>query len=139
MTDRDTRELTVRRLTSTGHRLLHYDGVCGNVHGHNMEWIVELTISMEAAGEDNMPLDFKEVSDRIDATDHAVLLNENDPLVEHSDILGKVVTFKSDPTTELLSQWMADKLVSEIDAVEKATICINETPKYGMQATATES
>lgn len=138
MTDPNTRELTVQRRTSTGHRLLHYDGVCGNVHGHNLEWVVELTIDMEGSGADNMPLDFKEVSDRIDETDHAVLLNENDALVEHADILGKVVTFESDPTTEHLSQWMADKLVSEVDAVTKATVCINETPKYGMKASATE-
>jgi len=137
MTDRDTRTVSVTRRTSTGHRLYHYDGVCGNVHGHNLEWDVELTIDMSDTGADNMPLDFKEVSDRIDETDHAVLLNENDPLTEHSGLLGEVLTFDSDPTTELVSQWMADRLVSDISAVLSAEVTVKETQKYGMTATAT--
>ncbi len=135
----DTRTLTVTRRTSTAHRLLHYEGVCGNVHGHNLEWNLELVVSMEDAGDDEMPIDFKEISERIDSTDHAILLNADDPLLDIENpqlVLGDILTFGSDPTTELVSQWMADRLVGEIDAVLEAEVTIKETQKYGMTATA---
>lgn len=138
----DNRTLLVERSTSTAHRLFHYDGVCANIHGHNMEWDVRLEVSMDDVGDDNMPLDFKEVSDRIDETDHAILLNEDDPLLEALEsaevspdqVLGDYITFEGDPTCELISQWMADKLREEIDAVESSYVKIAETEKYSMSA-----
>ena len=66
MNDRNTRTLEVERSTSTAHRLDEYDGVCANIHGHNFEWEVTLEVSMENTGEDNMPLDFKDVADLLD-------------------------------------------------------------------------
>ena len=153
-----SRTLTVERSTSTAHRLLHYDGVCGNVHGHNIEWQIEMIVRMDDTGEDNMPLDFKEVSDIIDLTDHAVLLNKEDPLVDvaltyedvdlahdqsgheywqgHLELLGEVILFYGDPTCELLTQWMAEKLV-DLPQVLRADVIARETEKYGMYASAT--
>jgi len=133
----DTRTLTVDRSTSTAHRLHHYDGVCGNVHGHNMRWDVELTVSMEAVGDDNMPLDFKLVSDRIDKYDHATLLNEDDPLLDQGmewaeSYLGQVISFDGDPTCELVAQVLADDLVDNLDCILEATVTVHETEKYGM-------
>jgi len=128
------RTVTVERSTSTAHRLRHYDGACGNVHGHNIRWELTLTVNMETTGDDNMPLDFKRVSDLIDETDHAILLNENDPLTA-SDHLGAVIEFDGDPTTEHVAQWMADQLVS-LAVVTAAEVTMYETDKYGMTATA---
>lgn len=137
----DTRTLTVERSTSTAHRLRHYDGVCGNVHGHNMAWDLELVVTMEAAGDDNMPLDFKDVSDLIDQYDHATLLNEDDVLLDQGidwaeSYLGEVITFDSDPTCELVAQVVADDLVENLDSVLRATVTLHETEKYGMTASA---
>lgn len=136
----DTRTLTVERSTSTAHRLTHYEGVCANVHGHNMKWDLELVVSMEDTGEENMPLDFKDVSDRIDEYDHAILLNNDDPLVSAPDgvrdLLGEVVTFEGDPTCELVAQVVADDLVAELDCVLEAFVTLSETEKYGMTAHA---
>lgn len=138
----DSRVLTVERSTSTAHRLSEYDGACANIHGHNMEWEVDLVVSMEETGDDNMPLDFKKVSDLIDETDHAILLSKNDPLVtrfggdlgEIERIFGDVIWFEGDPTTEIMSQWMARRLTEEIDAVSYAEVTVWETEKYGMEA-----
>jgi 6-pyruvoyltetrahydropterin/6-carboxytetrahydropterin synthase len=142
-----TRTLQVERSTSTAHRLAHYEGVCANVHGHNMKWDIHLTVDMSNAGEDNMPLDFKEVSDLIDETDHAILLNENDGIVGTfidmglseeeakktiEEEFGDVIWFDGDPTCELVSQWMADRLVDEIDAVMESTVELAETEKYSI-------
>ncbi len=137
----DTRTLTVERSTSTAHRLTHYDGACSNVHGHNMDWELEVEVSMEGVGDDNMPLDFKDLSDLIDETDHAILLNEDDPLLEDQaqrnlaeGALGDVMVFESDPTCELISQWMAKRIVKKIESVLWVQVTIYETDKYGMTA-----
>jgi 6-pyruvoyl-tetrahydropterin synthase len=144
----DSVVLEVERATSTAHRLLNYEGVCSNVHGHNLEWEVELTLS-GVSKPDNMSVDFKDVSDYIDYTDHAVLLNENDPLLEESlvpetvdefesvswtkeivDPLGEVIVFEGDPTCEILVDWMAELLVTEIDSAAVADVSLSETEKY---------
>lgn len=147
----DTRTLEVERSTATAHRLLEYDGVCGNVHGHNMEWEVELAVSMEGVGTDNMPLDFKDVSEILDQYDHATALNVKDSLVDDirndedlpigeplaHDVLGEVVLFQSDPTCELISQFVADQFVT-LDNVVEAEVTLYETSKYGMTARAVD-
>lgn len=140
-----TRSLNVTRSTSTAHRLVEYDGACSNVHGHNFDWDVTLQVSMEKTGSDNMPLDFKDVADLLDETDHAILLNEKDALVRSfadvgavEEILGDVLLFEGDPTCELVSQWMADRFIEEFDCVRYAQVNVHETDKYGMEATSVD-
>jgi 6-pyruvoyl-tetrahydropterin synthase len=140
----NTRTLTVERTTSTAHRLTCYDGACGNIHGHNMRWEAQVTVSMEDVGEDQMPLDLKDISEAIDETDHAILLSEEEQdIVERlleqgfdapelllEDLFGDVIWFESDPTCENISQWMARKLYHIDDAVEYVTLTVAETDKY---------
>lgn len=129
-----TRTLDVRgHTTSTAHRLLHYDGVCNAVHGHNMEWNVTLTVSVP--DEDHqMALDFKDVSDILDRFDHAIILNEDDPLTEHEELLGDVVIVEGDPTCENISQLVADQFKEEFENVLAAEVEMAETEKYAMSA-----
>lgn len=129
------REVKVNHSTSTAHRLLYYDGACNNVHGHNMEWTVNLTVEMEEIGDTNMAIDFKKVSELLDETDHAIILNEEDPLVKHADLLGSVITVSGDPTVELMTEWMANKFL-EFDEVVSATVSCAETDKYDMEYSA---
>jgi len=161
----DTRTLHVERSTSTAHRLHHYDGVCGNVHGHNMKWEAEVEVSMEEVGDDNMPLDLKDVSSLIDDTDHAILLNVNDKLLDaladevlldesqsleqmrqkdqsgiyvdsgQIPLLGEAYLFHGDPTCEVMAQWMADR-IQNIDAVVDVEIIVYETDKYGIETSS---
>ncbi len=161
----DTRTLHIERSTSTAHRLSHYDGVCGNVHGHNMKWEAEVEVSMDDVGDDQMPLDLKTVSSLIDDTDHAILLNVNDRLLdvvadevllESSDsledlrgkeqsgvyvgsgqvpLLGETYLFRGDPTCEVIAQWMADRIQS-VDNVVDVKMTVHETDKYGIETSS---
>ncbi|AGM11684.1 QueD [Halovirus HCTV-5] len=129
--------------TSTAHRLMHYDGACNNIHGHNMEWNARLKVRVPNE-EHQMAEDFKDISDVFDQYDHAILLNNDDPLLEAlqdfggsalvTDVLGEVYTFDGDPTTELVSQVVAQQLVDTFENVERARVQIKETAKYAMSA-----
>jgi 6-pyruvoyl-tetrahydropterin synthase len=121
-----------------------------------MDWDVEVQVVMDESGEDNMPLDLKSVSTLIDHVDHALLLKHDDELVElcheddiveepghvdpllyHGNIepLGEVFLFEGDPTCEVLSQWMADRITS-LDPVATAAVKVNETDKYGISTSS---
>jgi 6-pyruvoyl-tetrahydropterin synthase len=117
-----------------------------------MEWDVSLRIDMEESGEDNMPVDLKAVSDTIDQVDHALLLNEDDPIVDEflewlphdskknaknvaESALGDVIWFDSDPTCELVSKWMAKQIYELSDAIGDVHVSVSETEKYAISAT----
>lgn len=146
--DARTRKLKVDRTTATAHRLSRYDGVCGNIHGHNIKWNVDLTIAMDDESA-NMPLDFKEVANLLDRFDHALLVSQSDEMLEldpvwnglkedtpveyQSEVFGQVWVFDGDPTCELLSQYVANEL-SRFDCVIDVEVIAWETEKYGMKA-----
>lgn len=146
-----SKKLSVDRKTSTAHRLKHYDGDCSNVHGHNLAWEVNLLLE-DPSPPDNMTVDFKTVSDYIDLVDHALLLNEEDELVDsveewrwldggrdfdtigwtmyRSPALGDVLIYEGDPTCEVLAPWLAELLVSKIDSCFLAKVSLKETESY---------
>lgn len=136
-----TRTLTVERSTSTAHRLRRYDGVCGNVHGHNMHWVAEVEVEMVDTP-DKMPLDLKEISDVIDRVDHAILLNGDDPLFNAfqnpAGVLGEVFVFDGDPTCEAMVEWMAEDIVA-LDHVLYVRLECHETDKYSVATRALSS
>src|SRR6476661_8702181 len=67
-----------------GHRLLHYEGKCRNLHGHNGRAVITLeTSALDSLG---MVVDFskikKVVSAWLDANlDHRMLLHKDDPVL----------------------------------------------------------
>lgn len=141
----ETRTLTVERTTSTGHRLYHYEGACHNVHGHNIGWLAEVTVEMNPNDETNMPVDLKTLSSTIDEVDHALILNDTDPLArldteasaDPTIALGDVITVPGDPTCEFLAEWMATRLVEVGPAVREVTLTVAETEKYEITTTVT--
>ena len=144
------RQLTVERSTATAHRLSRYDGVCGNVHGHNINWEVSLNVHMTDEPH-NMPLDFKDVAELLDWFDHALVLAQDDEMLEldpvwggveedaeypieyQSEVYGQVWVFEGDPTCEVLAQYVADEFAA-IEDVFDVEVTAYETDKYGMQA-----
>lgn len=136
------RDLEVEMSTSTAHRLVNYPGICHNLHGHNLTWEIYLEQEVEMDGEENIGVDFKDVSDTIDELDHAALLNYEDPLVPDGlsgryatiPAVGDVVLFEGDPTVELLTVYMAKELVNRFQPVTYAEVTCYETDKYGMTA-----
>lgn len=147
------RQLKVERSTSTAHRLSLYDGVCGNIHGHNMDWGIDVWVTMDKVGADNMPLDLKEVSGLVDRFDHALILSKDDDLLEldptwngapndstfpiefTSEVIGQVWVFEGDPTCEVLAEYVVKELM-DLDMVADVIVTVNETEKYGITAEA---
>ena len=146
-----TRKLTVERSTATAHRLSRYDGVCGNVHGHNINWEVVVGVEMDDGDKRNMPLDLKDVSSVVDQFDHELVLAHRDQMLDldpvwggvkedadfpiryTSEVYGPVWVFDGDPTCEVLSQYVSDELTS-LDGVFEADVTAYETDKYGVNA-----
>lgn len=152
----DQLNLTVEMTTSTAHRLSHYDGACSSVHGHNMGWDVTIEFAYSANHEDNMSVDFKEVSDLIDEVDHALLLNNDDPIAQerianeenwtwidgnqqnpvvgwttfNTAKYGKVFIFDGDPTVEILTEWLLSRIMNKYDTAIRANATVSETDKY---------
>jgi len=67
-----------------GHRLLHYEGACKHLHGHNGKVVVE--INAQALDRRGMVVDFKDISKIVkqwinETLDHTMLLHKDDPLL----------------------------------------------------------
>jgi 6-pyruvoyltetrahydropterin/6-carboxytetrahydropterin synthase len=100
-----------------GHRLLHYDGKCRYLHGHNGRAV----ITLEAAALDSrgMVLDFTRIKDVvaawIDSTlDHRMLLHESDPAIPFLRQLGEPVhLLKVNPTAENIARLIFDFTASQ--------------------------
>ena len=49
--------LTIKTSFAAAHNLIHYQGDCENLHGHN--WRVEVTVSAEKLDNAGLGIDFK--------------------------------------------------------------------------------
>lgn len=90
-----------------GHRLLHYDGKCRFLHGHNGRAIV----AFETGDADAVtPADLRDaeriIDEWIDDTlDHRMLLHRDDPVVPLMQQLGEpIVLLDTNPTAENIAK-----------------------------------
>lgn len=125
----DTRILHVDMTTSTAHRLTEYDGVCNNVHGHNIRWVADIEIEM-TDDKSQMVVDYKEISDVFDQYDHALVLNNKDSLCSAQASLGNVVAVPGNPTCEFLSKYVAEEVYNLYNDILDVEITMHETDKY---------
>ena len=67
--------LTVQTSFAAAHNLLHYQGDCENLHGHN--WKVEVTVKAESLNKSGLGIDFKilkkETKNLLGTLDHKYL------------------------------------------------------------------
>lgn len=112
------------------HRLPRHEGKCSRLHGHT--WRVEVEVWGEIKSA-NMVIDFGKLKEAIEQYDHKTLLSRNDSLYP---ILKEarpedVVEFTEQPTSEWLSQRIAEDIVSNLDEekIEKIRIKVWESPK----------
>lgn len=114
--DKVTVEIGTKRAFEAAHRQLGDPSKCGKLHGHN--WLVEVMIEGNPNGIGYVK-DFKDIYAIVDEFDHAVLLKENDPLI---DILNtakqNVVILDLNPTCENLSIILAN-MVWELQDIEE--------------------
>lgn len=95
-----------------GHRLLHYEGKCRHLHGHNGR----LIITLETTGLDDrgMVLDFSEVKRLIsrwidENLDHRMVLCREDPAVPALQALGEpLLLIDVNPTAENIARLIFD-------------------------------
>jgi len=104
----------ITRITEidAAHRLLRHEGRCKNIHGHRYRFEISLTSEMFLP-KDGMVLDFSEIDDTIGRwlnyhLDHAIILEQNDPLLEVMQQHGmKVHVLEKPPTAEVLAEMVA--------------------------------
>jgi len=100
-----------------GHRLLHYDGKCKHLHGHNGRAV----ISLEAPQLDplGMVMDFSHIKEVvtswIDQTlDHKMLLHQDDPVLPFLRQLGEpVYVLQVNPTAENIARLIYDYAIGQ--------------------------
>lgn len=85
-----------------GHRLLHYQGKCHQLHGHNGRAVI--VIEGEELDDLGMVVDFKELKAQVikwvdDTLDHTMLLQAGDPLIASLESLGLVCYVMDEPPT----------------------------------------
>ena len=95
-----------------GHRLLHYDGKCRHLHGHNGRAV----ITLQSAGVDSlgMVMDFSAIKRAVgtwidEALDHKMLLHRDDPVLPFLRQQGEpVYVMDVNPTAENIARLIYD-------------------------------
>ncbi|MDO5554173.1 MAG: 6-carboxytetrahydropterin synthase QueD [Planctomycetia bacterium] len=106
---------------SYGHRLLNYEGKCGNLHGHNAK--VRVTLAAKELNRQGMVLDFSELKKRVNTWldehwDHRMILRQDDPLVPALVAAGEpICTVPENPTAEFMAKSLFDTVREEGFAV----------------------
>jgi 6-pyruvoyltetrahydropterin/6-carboxytetrahydropterin synthase len=109
-----------------GHRLLHYEGKCRFLHGHNAK--VEIELTSETLDHRGMVVDFEEIKRVIqrwiDTTlDHTLLLNEKDPLIPALRAAGeRYATLPTNPTAETIAEWIFTTTQGQSFPVTRVTL-----------------
>lgn len=121
------------------HALMHYDGLCKNIHGHSYRMDVTVQGTPETDQEspkNGMIMDFRDLKRMInrviiDVVDHALLLCENSsPELVHQLRLNynKILLVTYQPTTENLLSDFAEKIQSNLPPhIQLFSIRLRET------------
>lgn len=111
-----------------GHRLLHYQGKCARLHGHN--GTARITLRAPALDGQGMVADFDAIERTIktwidDTLDHRLLLHREDPLIPALQALNEpFLALDFNPTAENLARLIFERVaaagfpVSEVQLVE---------------------
>ena len=95
-----------------GHRLLHYEGKCRHLHGHNGRAVI--TIEASDTDELGMVLDFSKIKDVVstwidDTLDHRMILHRDDPVVQIFEEMGEpMYLIDRNPTAENIARLIYD-------------------------------
>lgn len=122
---------------SAGHRLMRHGGKCRHLHGHN--YAVEVNVAGPVSIEDGMVVDFYDLSQivapLVDALDHAMILEEGDPVLgayaEDGPCEGqRLVILPFAPTAENLAVFFGSEIGAQLpEGVRVDSIRVWETSK----------
>ncbi len=107
--------LTIHTQFAAAHNLMHYQGDCENLHGHN--WKVEVTVTARELNKAGLGVDFKvlkrETNRLLDLLDHKYL-NDLPAFREHS------------PSSENIARFLYEQLQGVLNdgnvAIDKVTV-----------------
>ena len=114
-----------------GHRLLHYDGKCRFLHGHNGR--VVITLEGQELDPRGMLVDFTDIKKSIrtwidEQLDHRMILNRFDPVVPFLQSQGEpLFLIDANPTAEAIAKLVYDQTAKEGFPVVEVTLW--ETPR----------
>jgi len=120
-----------------GHRLQRHEGKCRTIHGHN--YVVTVTVAGPINVHTGMVVDFHDLKVAVRAVleryDHALVLEDNDPVVHWlSDLrdpsgraVANVITLPFPPTAENLALHWLGEFQDRIGGTLAATINVSET------------
>src|SRR5574344_2191017 len=109
-------EIKTQAFFSAAHHLLNYDGECENQHGHN--WMVEVFVKGEELDKSNILIDYKVLKKE---------LNKVLEVLDHHDI-NEVPEFKGEsPSSEMIAQYIYNKLKEHIVQLNKVSVWETQT------------
>ena len=114
-----------------GHRLMHYDGACKNLHGHNGK--VEIHLKKNTLDKRHILHDFGDIKQMIkswidETLDHKMLLCKNDPLAKTLRKLGEpVYLFETNPTAEAIAKLIYDECALKKLPIDEVKLWETET------------
>jgi len=138
-------ELIVHYEADIGHRVMHHNGKCANLHGHRYVFKVHFKMTRVVPREEGMLLDFgvakSIVKNIVDEWDHGLLLNEQDPLLTLMRGVNfpgqkqeKIFAWEGDPTAENIGRDLEQELTLQLKLahlpVEVVAVEVAETPTY---------
>ncbi len=91
-----------------GHRLMHLQGKCRNLHGHSVK--ASISIKSEQLNQQAMVCDFADVKDCVaafidDVLDHNFLVHKDDPIIPALEAnQERFLALDEHPTAEVLSK-----------------------------------
>jgi 6-pyruvoyltetrahydropterin/6-carboxytetrahydropterin synthase len=111
-------EVMIEDTFAAAHRLLNYQGICENQHGHN--WKVQVYVVGNELDEAGILVDFKILS----AALQKVLAK-----IDHVD-LNNLEAFKNkSPSSELIARFIYDSLKTMVDGVTRVSVWETEKSK----------
>ncbi|MGD9580320.1 MAG: 6-carboxytetrahydropterin synthase QueD [Vampirovibrionia bacterium] len=104
-------EVMIEDNFAAAHRLLNYQGVCENQHGHN--WKVQVYVQGDQLDNAGILIDFKVISNALQ-----LVLNE----LDHTDLNSLEAFNGLSPSSELIAKYIYAELTKTISGVVKVSI-----------------
>lgn len=126
--------ITFSRTFSAAHRLWNDASKCRNIHGHNYQVTVKIERGdLAPLNEQGFIVPFDEIKAIIDALDHVLILDMDDPMADGRLDGVKVVTIVGPPSTERLAEYLAGEIAA---AIESGTVRVHLRETEGILAYA---
>jgi len=109
-----------------GHRLMHHQGKCKNLHGHSVK--AAISIQQAELNEQSMVCDFADVRECVEAyiddvLDHNFLLHKDDPIIPMLKQQNeRFLAIDEHPTAEVLSKMIYQYVKQHGFNVEQVTL-----------------